>query len=122
MPQVLIKKMSYTYLFEELSNFKKEELQLKVKSNTKYKNILRIFTPVPVPLLWPLSIFHADVCYTKDYETPFINFLQYNAWNYPNEIDIPYHSCGDKILKYKVEGKTIKFFNHTFSTNFVLQS
>ena len=90
------------HLFKELSDFEKEELQLKVKSNTKYEDILRIFTPISVPALGPLSIFHAESCYAGDYETPFINFLQNNAWNQLNETDIPYHSCGDKILKYEI--------------------
>ena len=116
MLQVLIRKMSYIYtnLFEELSDFKKEELQLKVKRNTKYKDILRLFTSIPVYPLWPLSTFHADSCYTNDYETAFTNYLQYNAWGQLDEVDIPYHSCGDKILKYELEGKIVKFLNLHF--------
>ena len=91
---------------------------MKEKNNEEYTDILRIFAPIPVPPLWPLSIFHAECSYAKDYKTPFTNFLQYNAWNYQNEIDIPYHSCGDKILKYEVEGNTIKFPNLHFFFQF----
>ena len=74
----------------------------------------KLFTSIPVHPLWPLSTFHAEACYTDNYDTPFINFLQYNAWGQLDEIDIPYHSCGDKILKYEVEGKNIKFPNLHF--------
>ena len=105
-------------LFKELSDFKKEELQLKVKKNTKYKNIPRIFASIPVHPFWPLSTFHMESCYANDYETVFTNYLQYNAWGQLDEIDIPYHSCGDKILKYEVEGKTIKFPNPHFFFQF----
>ena len=79
MLQVLIRKMSYTLLLEELSDFEREELQLKVKKNAEYEDILRLFTSIPVHPLWPLSIFHVDSCYANNYETTFINFLQYNA-------------------------------------------
>ena len=74
------------HLFEELSSYKKEELQLKVKRNTKYEDILRLFASIPVDPLWPLSIFHADSCYSKDME--FTNFLQLNTWGHLDEIDI----------------------------------
>ena len=106
------------HLLEELSNFEREELQLKVKRNTKYNNILRLFASIPVHPLWPLSIFHVESCYDNDYETPFINFLQYNTWRQLDEIDILYHSCGDKILKYEVEERTIKFPNPHFFFQF----
>ena len=102
------------HLLKELSNFEKEELQLKVKRNVKYKNILRLFASISVHPLWPLSTFHADCCYVNDYETVFTNYLQYNAWGHLDEIDIPYHSYRDKILKHKVEGKAIKFPNPHF--------
>ena len=75
MPQVLIRKMLYTLLFEALSDFKKEELQLKEKKNTEYADILRLFTSVPVHSLWPLSIYHVEACYANDYDNPFINFI-----------------------------------------------
>ena len=35
-----------------------------------------------------------------------------------DKIDIPYHSCGDKVLKYELEGKTIKFPNLHFFFQF----
>ena len=114
MPQVLIRKMLYMHLFKDLSNFEKEELQLKVKRNTEYNDILRLFASVPVHPFWPLSTFHAESCYTNDYETVFTNYLQYNAWGQLDEIDIPYHSCRDKILKYKIEGRNVKFPNPHF--------
>ena len=91
------------HLFEELSDFEKEELQLKVKKNAKYNDILRLFASIPVHPLWPLSTFHAECSYANDYETIFTNYLQYNTWGQLDEIDIPYHSCGDKILKFQVE-------------------
>ena len=106
--------MSYTHLFEALSDFEKEELQSKVKRNEEYDDILRLFASIPVHPLWPLSTFHAESCYANDYETVFTNYLQYNAWGQLDEIDIPYHSCGDKILKYELEGKAIKFPNPHF--------
>ena len=118
MLQVLIKKMSYMHLFKELSDFEKKELQSKVKRNAEYEDILRLFVPIPVHPLWPLSIFYTDSGYTNDYETIFINYLQYNAWGQLDEIDIPYHSCSDKILKYQVEEKTIKFPNPHFFPQF----
>ena len=103
---------------EGLSNFKKEGLQLKVKKNAKYEDILRLFTTVPFHPLRPLSIFHAEACYIQDYESLFINFLSYNAWGQIDKIDIPYHSYGDKILKYELEDKTIKFPNTHFLFQF----
>ena len=118
MLQVLIRKISYTHLFEELSDFKKEELQSKVKRNAKYDNILRLFASIPVHPLWSLSTFHAECSYANDYEISFTNYLQYNAWGQLDEIDIPYHSCGDKVLKYQVEEKTIKFPNPHFFPQF----
>ena len=111
-PQVLIKKMLYMHLFEECSEYKKEGLQLKVKRNAEYDDILRLFTSIPVYPLWPLSTFHADSYYAQDME--FINFLQLNTWGHLDEIDIPYHSCTDKILKYELKGKTIKIPNSYF--------
>ena len=110
--------MSYTLLFEALSDFEKEELQSKVKRNAEYDDILRLFASIPVHPLWPLSTFHAESCYANDYETIFTNYLQYNAWGQLDEIDIPYHSCGDKILKYELEGKHIKFPNLYFFPQF----
>ena len=59
-----------------------------------------------------------ESCYANDYETVFTNYLHYNAWGQLDEIDIPYHGCGDKILKYKVEGKFIKFSNLHFFPQF----
>ena len=110
--------MSYTHLFEELSDFEKEELQLKVKRNAENDDILRLFASIPVHDLWPLSYFHAESCYANDYETVFTNYLQYNAWGHLDEIDIPYHSCTEKILKYELEGKPIKFPNPHFFPQF----
>ena len=118
MLQVLIRKMSYVHLFKELSDFEKEELQLKVKRNTEYDDILRLFASIPVHPLWPLSIFHAESCYANNYETVFANYLQYNAWRQLDEIGIPYHSCTEKILKYEVEGKPIKCPNLHFFPQF----
>ena len=118
MLQVLIKGMLYMHLLKELSDFEREELQLKVKRNIKYKGILKLFASIPVHPLWPLSIFHAESCYANDYETVFTNYLQYNAWGQLDEIDIPYHSCTEKVLKYKVEEKTIKFPNLHFFPQF----
>ena len=114
MPQVLIKKMSYTLLLEELSNFKRDELQLKVKKNAEYEDILKLFASIPVHPLWLLATFHVESCYANDYETVFTNYLQYNAWGQLDKIDIQYHSCRDKILKYREEGKTVKFSNPLF--------
>ena len=110
--------MSYTLLLEELSNFKRDELQLKVKKNAEYEDILKLFASIPVHPLWLLSTFHVESCYANDYETVFTNYLQYNAWRQLDKIDIPYHSCRDKILKYKEEGKTVKFSNPHFFFQF----
>ena len=107
--------MLSTLPLERLSNFEKEELQLKVKKNAKYEDVLRLFGTIPIYPVWPLSCFHMECCYAQDYNETFVNFLSYNAWNHIDEIDIPHHSCGDKVLKYEVEGKTIKFSNlHPF--------
>ena len=59
-----------------------------------------------------------ESCYANEYKTPVVNFLQYNAWGQLDEIDIPYHSCGEKILKYEIEGRTIKFPNVHFFPQF----
>ena len=75
---------------------------------------LRLVASIPIHPLWPLSIFPADSCYANNYQTSFINFLQYNTWGQLDKIDILYHSCGDKIVKYEVEGRTIKFSNSHF--------
>ena len=71
--------MSSTLPLEGLSDFEKEELLLKVKKNTKYEDILKLFATIPVHPLQPFSTFHVEACYTHNYETSFITFLQYNA-------------------------------------------
>ena len=79
MLQVLIKRMLSILPLEGLSNFKKEELLLKMKKNVKYEDILRLFAIIPVYPLWPLSTFHMEACYAHDYGNIFVKFLVYNA-------------------------------------------
>ena len=66
-------------LLEELSDFEKEELQFKVKRNSEYKDIFRLFIHISFHALWSLSTFHVESYYVNDYETSFINFIQYNT-------------------------------------------
>ena len=77
--------MSSTLPLEGLSDFKKEELLLKVKKNAEYGGILRLFATIPVHPFWPLSTFHMEACYAHDYENIFVNFLVYNAWGQIDE-------------------------------------
>ena len=94
------------HLSKELTEAENDELLSKAKNVVKLEDILKVFTHIPVHPLWPMDHTHASSVYNRDFSVPLHTFLDYNAWNSPREIDIPYHPCNDKEIKYaRSQGK-----------------
>ena len=85
-----------THLLQTLSSIERERIQNKAKSNAKFTALLGSgkYLGGSVPLSWPTAEFSTHP-YNKDFDhwVHFHTFLDVNAWNDPEDIELPYISC-----------------------------
>ena len=85
-----------THLLQTLSSNKRERSWNKAKSNAKFTALLDSgkYLDEPVPFSWPTAEFSTHP-YSKDFDhwVCFHTFLNVNAWNNSEDIELPYISC-----------------------------
>ena len=84
------------HLLQTLSSNERERIWNKAKSNAKFTTLLGSgkYLDESVPLSWPTAEFSTHP-YNKDFDCQvhFHTFLDVNAWNDPEDIELPYISC-----------------------------
>ena len=90
-----------THLLQTLSSNKRERIWNKAKSNAKFAALLGSgkYLDESVPLSWPTAEFSTHP-YDKDFDCQvhFHTFLDVNAWNDPEDIELPYISCTKSLI------------------------
>ena len=86
---------------QTLSSNKREMIWNKAKSNAKFTALLDSgkYLDEPISLSWPTAEFSTHP-YNKDFDCQvhFCTFLDVNAWNNPEEIELPYISCMKSLI------------------------
>ena len=89
------------HLLQTLSSNKRERIWNKAKSNAKFTALLGSgkYLDKSVPLSWPTAEFSTHP-YNKDlnHQVCFYTFFDVNAWNDPEEIELPYIFCMKSLI------------------------